>query len=132
MKFFAKTILTAALMGASTFAMADFTPADLARNVTHCDVNKDGKITRVEWMSMVKERVEKMANKEGMVDSKKAMAFLLQLQDGTYNQTGPMVSAKDFAKKLGDMFDKADKNKKGMLDSKQFEIFLQEVVRSAG
>ena len=133
MKIATRSLLAAALLAVSSLAFADLTPADLARNVTFYDVNKDGMISRTEWMKMATERLTKMANKDGMVDSKKAMAFLLELQKGDFsNATGSMMSTDDVMKKVAAMFDKMDSKKAGMLDKKQFEIFLNDLAKSAG
>lgn len=133
MKIATRSLLAAALLAVSSLAFADLTPADLARNVTYYDVNKDGMISRTEWMKMAADRLTKMANKEGMVDSKKAMAFLLELKMGDFsNATGSMMSTDDVMKKVASMFDKMDSKKAGMLDKKQFEIFLNDLAKSAG
>lgn len=137
MKNVTRGILAATLIGVSSFAFADLTPADIARNVTFYDVNKDGQITRTEWMKMMAERLDKMANKDGMVDSKKAMAFLVELQKGDFNTPpgAPMMSKADAMKKAEMMFDKADMadgKKDGMLTKKQFEAFLAELTKSVG
>jgi Ca2+-binding EF-hand superfamily protein len=131
MKAFTKTLLAAMLISVSSLAFADFTPEDLARNVTFYDVNKDGMITRTEWMKMAKERLDKMVAAGKMVDSKKAMAFLLQLQADSVS-SGVMMSKDDMLKKAAEMFDKADTSKKGMLTKKQFESFLTELSKSNG
>jgi Ca2+-binding EF-hand superfamily protein len=134
MKATSSFILAALLMGAATFAHADFTPEDLNRNVTFYDVNKDGKIMRTEWMAMAKERLEKMAKADAagkmMVDSKKANAFLLQLQADSLT-SGPMVAMSDVLQKLDRAFEKADPKNTGM-NSKQFENFLRELMKSNG
>lgn len=133
MKIATRSLMAAALLAVSSLAFADLTPADVARNVTYYDVNKDGMISRTEWMKMAVERLTKMANKDGMVDSKKAMAFLLELQKGDFNNaTGAMMSKDDIMKKVAAMFDKMDTKKAGMLDKKQFEIFLNDLAKSAG
>ncbi len=133
MKIATRSLLAAALLAVSSLAFADLTPADLARNVTFYDVNKDRMISRTEWMKMAVERLDKMANKEGMVDSRRAMQLLVLLQSGDFNNsTGSMMSKDDAMKKAAAMFDKMDTKKVGMLDQKQFEIFLKELAKSTG
>jgi Ca2+-binding EF-hand superfamily protein len=133
MKTFTRSLIAASLLAVSSLAFADLTPADLARNVTFYDVNKDGKISRTEWMKMAAERLDKMANKDGMVDSKKAMAFLVELTKGDFNTPAgaPMMSKADAMKKAEAMFTKmADKD--GMMDAKQFQAFLKELMKTGG
>ncbi len=133
MKAITRTILAAAMMSVTSLAFADLTPADLARNVTFYDVNKDGTITRTEWMKMAAEKLEKMAPKNGMMDSRQAMLFLLELQKTDGGTSAPvMMSKDDVLKKAVAMFDKMDTKKAGMLDKKQFEQFLKELEKSAG
>jgi Ca2+-binding EF-hand superfamily protein len=133
MKVFTRTILAAAMMSVTSLAFADLTPADLARNITFYDVNKDGTITRTEWMKMAAEKLEKMAPKGGMMDSRQAMLFLLELQKTDGGTSAPvMMSKEDVLKKAAAMFDKMDTKKAGMLDKKQFEQFLKELEKSAG
>jgi Ca2+-binding EF-hand superfamily protein len=130
MKLAARSILAAVLMGISSLALADLTPEDLNRNITFYDVNKDGMITRVEWMKMATERLDKMPAKGGMMDSRQAMLFLLELQKSDGGSVAPvMMSKADIMKKAGEMFDKMDTSKKGMLDRKQFELFLKELMK---
>ena len=129
-------MLVAALLGlaataTTSTAFADSLPGDINRYVTFYDVNKDGMITRVEMMKMAAEKIEKMADKNGMIDSKKAMAFLLELTKGDGNPKD-MMSTADVMKKIGAMFDKVDNSKKGMLNKAQFEIFLKDLMKSAG
>ena len=132
MKLTTRSLFAASLLAVSSLAFADLTPADIAKNVTYYDVNKDGMISRTEWMKMAAERLDKMA-KAGMVDSKKAMAFLVELTKGDFaNSTGAMMSKADVMKKAGEMFDKMDTKKAGMLDKKQFEAFLADLMKPAG
>jgi hypothetical protein len=133
MKLATRSMLAAALLGISSMAFADLTPADLARNITFYDVNKDGTITRTEWMKMAAEKLEKMGTKGGMVDSRQAMLFLLELQRTDGGTAAPtMMSKDDVLKKAAAMFDKMDTKKAGMLDKKQFEQFLKDLEKSAG
>jgi len=136
MKLTTRSLIAASLLAVSSLAFADLTPADLARNVTFYDVNKDGMISRTEFMKMAAERLEKMTAKDGMYDSKKAMAFLLELQKGDSNYSGStMMSKADLMKKLEEMFDKVDMTdgkKTGMLNKKQFEAFLADLAKSGG
>jgi Ca2+-binding EF-hand superfamily protein len=128
-------LLTAAMLGfaavSSSAAFADSLPGDINRYVTFYDINKDGMISRVEMLKMAEEKLDKMADKNGMVDSKKAMAFLLELTKGDGNPV-EMMSKADMLKKIGVMFDKMDTSKKGMLNKAQFESFLKDLMKSAG
>jgi Ca2+-binding EF-hand superfamily protein len=133
MKLATRSIFAAALLGISSMAFADLTPADIARNVTFYDVNKDGMITRVEWMKMAAEKLDKMPAKGGMMDSRQAMLFLLELKKSDGGTAEPaMMSRDDVLKKAAAMFDKMDTKKAGMLDKKQFELFLKDLEKSAG
>ena len=118
----------------TTTAFADSLPGDINRYITFYDVNKDGMVSRVEMMKMAAEKIDKMADKNGMVDSKKAMAFLLELTRGDGNPvpSSQMLSKADMMKKLGEMFDKYDNTKAGMLNKKQFESFLLDLMKSSG
>ena len=53
--------------------------------------------------------------------------YELQKTDGV---VGQMMSKADLMKKIGSMFDKQDTSKKGMLDKKQAEAFLRELMIS--
>jgi Ca2+-binding EF-hand superfamily protein len=114
-----------------TPAHAGNLPGDINRYVTFYDVNKDGMVSRVEMMKMAAEKFDKMADKNGMLDSKKAMEFLLELTKGDGNPVY-MMSKADMLKKVGEMFDKFDSSKAGMLNKKQFESFLLDLMKSAG
>ena len=127
-----RTALVATMLGfATTAAFADGLPGDIDRYVTFYDVNKDGMVSRVEMMKMAAEKINKMVDKNGMIDSKKAMAFLLELTKGDGNPV-QMMSKADLMKKIGEMFDKMDNSKAGMLNKKQFEAFLLDLMKSSG
>lgn len=112
-------------------AFADVTQEDINRFVTMYDVNKDGMISRVEVMKKAAEMFDKMdTGKKGMLDEKKAMAFLLELQKSDGGSSGYMISKADMMKKIEVMFDKMDTSKKGMLDKKQAEAFLRDLMKS--
>ena len=112
-------------------AFADVTQEDVNRFVTMYDVNKDGMISRVEVMKKAAEMFDKMdTGKKGMLDEKKAMAFLLELQKSDGGTSGYMISKADMMKKIEVMFDKMDTSKKGMLDKKQAEAFLRDLMKS--
>lgn len=130
-KLLFSSIIAALMVGVAPVASADILPGDLNRFVTKCDVNKDGMISRSEFIDMALEKVKPMADKNGMVDSKKAMRLLLDITKGEFN-AGDLVSNDAFMKKLGAMFDKMDTKKVGMMDKKQFEKFLLELQKSAG
>ena len=133
-----KTILNALLgsLAVSMFALsmlsfADVTQADVERFVTKYDVNKDGMISRVEVMKRAAEMFDKMdTGKKGMLDDKKTMAFLLELQKSDGAPSGFMISKADMMKKIETAFDKLDTAKKGMLDKKQTEYLLRELMKS--
>jgi Ca2+-binding EF-hand superfamily protein len=135
MKNLTRNILAAAtlaLVVAAPAAFADGLPGDTSRYVTMFDINKDGMISRVEVMKMAIEKFEKMADKQGMVDSKRAAQFLLDLQKSDGALPAAPMFKDDMLKMIGAMFDKVDTSKKGMLDRKQFELFLKELMKSAG
>ena len=119
-----------AMMGLSVPAFADVTQEDINRFVTMYDINKDGMISRVEVMKHAAEMFDKMDTaKKGMLDDKKAMAFLLELQK-TDGYTGQMMSKADMMKKIEKMFDKMDTGKKGMLDKKQADAFVRDLMKA--
>ncbi|MCE2989684.1 MAG: hypothetical protein ACK5UX_07690 [Burkholderiales bacterium] len=128
-------LIAGAVLAAGTavpfFAHAELLPGDVDRYVTKYDLNKDGKLTRAEIMKMAEEMINKMADKNGMIDSKAAMRFLLELQrsDGG---APVMMSKQDVLKKIGAMLDKEDTSKSGVLSRAQFERFLRELMRSGG
>ena len=112
-------------------ALAEATEAQIDRFVSMYDFNKDGKISRAEIMKRSSDMLDKMnKDKNGMVDDKKAMAFLLELQMGDGAPSGYMASKSEMLKKIGDMFDKLDTTKKGVLDKKQAEALLNELMKS--
>ena len=109
-----KTILNALLgsLAVSMFALsmpsfADVTQEDVERFVTRYNVNKDGMISRVEVMKRAAEMFDKMdTGKKGMLDDKKTMAFLLELQKSDGAPSGYMISKADMMKKIETSFDK--------------------------
>ena len=118
------------MMGLCFPAFADVNPEDINRFQTMYDINKDGMLSRVEFMTRAGEMFDKMdTGKKGMLDDKKAMAFLLELQknDGS---PGHMMSKADMMKKVGAAYDKLDAGKKGMLDRKQTEALFRELMQS--
>ena len=120
------------MLGLSLPSFADVTQADVERFVTKYDTNKDGMLSRVEFVKRAGEMFDKMdTGKKGMLDDKKAMAFLLELQMGDgAPTTGFMVSKADMMKKIQTAFDKLDAEKKGMLNMKQSEALLRELMKS--
>jgi hypothetical protein len=123
--------IAASLMGLSMPSFADVTQADVERFVTQCDTNKDGMVSRVEVLKRAAENFDKMdTSKKGMLDEKKAMAFLFELQKTDGGTSGYMVSKADMMKKIETAFDKLDAAKKGMLDMKQAEALLRELMKS--
>ncbi len=123
--------IVASMMGLSIPAFADITQADVDRFVTKYDINKDGMLSRVEFMDQAAKMFDKMdTGKKGMLDDKKAMAFLLELQMGDGAPSGYMMSKADMMKKVETAFDKMDAAKKGMLNKKQTEALLRELMKS--
>ena len=123
--------LAVSMMGLSTLSFADVTQADVERFVTKYDVNKDGMLSRVEVMKMAALMFDKMdTGKKGMLEEKKAMAFLLELQKGDGAPSTFMISKADMMKKIETAFDKMDAEKKGMLNKKQAEALLKELMKS--
>ena len=119
------------MMGLSMPSSADVTQEDVERFVTKYDINKDGMISRVEVMKRASEMFDKMdTGKKGMLEEKKAMAFLLELQKSDGAPNTYMTSKADMMKKIEMAFDKMDTAKKGMLNMKQAEAFLREVMKS--
>ena len=119
------------MMGMSMPSFADVTQEDVERFVTKYDTNKDGMISRVEVMKRAAEMFDKMdTGKKGMLDDKKAMAFLLELQKSDGGTSGYMVSKADMMKKIETAFDKLDAAKKGMLNKVQTEALLRELRKS--
>ena len=124
--------IAVSMMGLSMPAFADdVTQADVERFVTRYDINKDGMISRTEVMNRAAEMFDKMdTGKKGMLDDKKAMAFLLELQMDGSAKSGYMMSKADMMKKVEKAFDKLDAEKKGMLNKKQTEALLRELMKS--
>lgn len=124
--------VAAALFSLSVPAIADISPEDAARFVTVCDINKDGMISRVEVMNRAKMGLEKMADAKGMVDSKAFMQFLLDLQKSDGGPNNYMMPKADMMKKVEAAFSKADTSNKGMLDKKQLQAFVAELMKGGG
>lgn len=123
--------IAVSMMGLATPSFADVTQEDVERFVTKYDINKDGMISRVEVMKRAAEMFDKMdTGKKGMLEEKKAMAFLLELQKSDGAPNTYMTSKADMMKKIEMAFDKMDAAKKGMLNMKQAEAFLREVMKS--
>ena len=123
--------LAVSMMGLSTLSFADVTQADVERFVTKYDVNKDGMLSRVEVMKMASQMFDKMdTGKKGMLEEKRAMEFLLELQKGDGAPNTYMTSKADMMKKIEMAFDKMDAAKKGMLNMKQAEALLRELMKS--
>ncbi len=123
--------LTISLLGGALPARADIISVeDANRFVRNYDANKDGMVSKAELMKRADEMLKKMsAGKDGMMDDKKALAFLLELQKSD-GGSGYMMSRDDIMKKVDRMFDKADTSKKGMLNARQAEQFLIELMKS--
>lgn len=127
----AGSVLAISMFGLSIPAFADISQEDINRFVTMYDINKDGMLSRVEMMKRAAEMLDKMdAGKKGMMDDKKAMAFLLELQKTDSYVAGSMMPKAEIMKKIETAFDKMDAAKKGMLDKKQVEALLKELMKS--
>ena len=123
--------IAVSMMGMSMPSFADVTQEDVERFVTKYDTNKDGMISRVEVVKRAAEMFDKMdTGKKGMLDDKKAMAFLLELQKSDGGTSGYMISKADMMKKIETAFDKLDAAKKGMLNKTQAEALLRELMKS--
>ena len=137
-KFLLKSIsgalIAASVMAISLPALAD-SVEDANRFVKMCDIDKDGMVSKAEVMKHAADMMKKMeADKSGMVDAKKTIALILELQRGdeTPSARTVMMSKADMMKKLETAFDKVDAKKAGMLDKKQAEAFLRELTKSNG
>jgi Ca2+-binding EF-hand superfamily protein len=125
-------VISAAMMGIAAPAFADSSQEDILRFVKMCDENKDGMVSKTELMKRAEAMLAKMpASKEGMVDSKKALAFIMELQKSD-GGLGYMTSKPDFMKKMDAAFDKYDESKAGMLNKQQFEAFVKELSKTSG
>jgi hypothetical protein len=123
--------IAVSMMGLSLPSFADVTQEDVERFVTKYDINKDGMLSRVEVMKRAAEMFDKMdTSKKGMLESKKAMAFLLELQMTDGGTSGYMESKADMMKKIETAFDKLDAAKQSMLSMKQAEALLRELMKS--
>ena len=126
------TAIAAAMVSIAAPAFADSSPEDISRFVQMCDTNKDGMVSKAELMKRAEAMLAKMpASKEGMVDSKKALAFIMELQKSD-GGLGYMTSKSDFMKKMDAAFDKYDTTKAGMLNKQQFEAFVKELSKISG
>jgi Ca2+-binding EF-hand superfamily protein len=127
---FALGSIAVSVFSLSAPVYADTSPEDANRFVKMYDSNKDGMVSKAELMKRAEEMLAKMPkDKAGMMDDKKAMAFLLELQKSD-GGLGRMMSKEDIMKKVGAAFDKMDTSKKGMLNAKQAEQFLIELMKS--
>lgn len=116
-------------------AHADITWEDANRFVKMYDTNKDGMLSKAEMMDRMKKMMSGMpTDKAGMVDEKKAMAFLLELTRGDGNPVAPatMISKVMLMKKIETAFDRLDAAKKGMLDAKRTMDLLADLSKAAG
>jgi hypothetical protein len=126
------TAMVGAIFTTTSPVFADSSQEDLLRFVKMFDTNKDGMVSKTELMKRTEAMLAKMpADKAGMVDSKKALAFLMELQKSD-GGLGYMTSKADFMKKMEMMFDKLDSSKAGMLNKVQLETFLAELMKSGG
>ncbi len=105
--------------------------------LTHTDKNKDGMVSRAEFMESTQAMFDKMdKDKKGMMSmdaakktTDKALANLL-----THTKTGDdkMIMRDAFMKHAGEMFDKMDTEKKGMMSMDAFKKFIEQLSQSAG
>ena len=134
LKSISGAVIVASVMAISLPALAD-SVEDANRFVKMCDTDKDGMVSKAEVMKRAADMMKKMeADKSGMVDAKKTIALILELQRGdvTPSARPVMMSKADMMKKLETAFDKVDAKKAGMLDKKQAEAFLRELMKSDG
>ena len=134
LKSISSAVIVASVMAISLPALAD-SVEDANRFVKMCDTDKDGMVSKAEVMKRAADMMKKMeADKSGMVDAKKTIALILELQRGdvTPSARPVMMSKADMMKKLETAFDKVDAKKAGMLDKKQAEAFLRELMKSDG
>ena len=134
LKSISGAVIVASVMAISLPALAD-SVEDANRFVKMCDTDKDGMVSKAEVMKRAADMMKKMeADKNGMVDAKKTIALILELQRGdvTPSARPVMMSKADMMKKLETAFDKVDAKKAGMLDKKQAEAFLRELMKSDG
>lgn len=66
----------------------------------------------------------------GLLNEKKSIAFLLELQRGDDGTSDYLTSKADIMKKVETAFDKHDDTKSGLLNMKQAEAFLRELMKS--
>ena len=134
LKSISGAVIVASVMAISLPALAD-SVEDANRFVKMCDTDKDGMVSKAEVMKRAADMMKKMeADKSGMVDAKKTIALILELQRGdeTSFARPVMMSKAAMMKKLETAFDKVDAKKAGMLDKKQAEAFLRELMKSDG
>ncbi|MEQ1519567.1 MAG: hypothetical protein ABL931_24090 [Usitatibacteraceae bacterium] len=123
--------LAVSMLGLSLPSFADITQEDVERFVTRYDKNKDGMLSRVEFMARASEMLTKMdTSKKGMYDEKRAMEFLLELKKGDGAPSAYMTPKADLMKKIETAFDKIDAEKKQALNKKQTEALLIELMKS--
>jgi hypothetical protein len=136
---FAKFAMAAAiftsLSGLSVTAIAgEASPEDISRFIKMTDMNKDGMVSKAEMMKRANAAMAASKNKDGMIDSKAFMDFLLDIKksDGNAAPAKPavMMSKADMMKKIDSAFAKADAAKKLMIDQAQVQMFLAELLRS--
>lgn len=124
--------IAASLLGVTTIARADVSQEDALRFVKVCDSNKDAMVSKAELMKRVNDMMPKLTtDKDGMVDSAKALAFIFELQK-TDGATSAMISKADLMKRIDTAFTKMDTKGAGMLDQKQLAAFLTELMKSGG
>ena len=129
LKLFAGSVAAIMMSLAAPAYADDATAEDIARFVKVCDTSKDGMLSKAEVMKRAADMFDKMdTGKKGMVDEKKAIAQLLELQKTDGGSV--LISRTDYLKKIDKTFDMADTNKKGMIDSKQAMFFLKELMKS--
>lgn len=105
--------------------------------LTHVDRNKDGMVTRDEFLKRAEEMFDKMDKaKKGMMTmdtahsaTDKALEMLLV---HTPTNADGMVTKEAFMKHAAEMFDEMDKSKKGMMTMSAYKKFLEQLASHGG
>jgi Ca2+-binding EF-hand superfamily protein len=123
------TLIVAALPLETAYAA---TPESL---LTHVDRNKDGMVSRDEFLKRAEEMFNKMdKTKKGMMTMDTAhtavdKALEMLLVHTPTNAEG-MVTKEAFMKHAAEMFDEMDKGKKGMMTMSAYKKFIEQLSSS--
>jgi Ca2+-binding EF-hand superfamily protein len=130
--------LAGLLLAAPAFAKEDSGSPFMAQY----DMDKDGMLSKQEVQRMMEQMFEKHDTKKmGKLDPKQFQIFLQELMKdegakpsmAKYDMDKDgMISKQEVMRMTEQMFEKHDTKKMGKLDSKQFELFLQELMKSGG